>query len=205
MNTNNKIKQLTDKIYLEGIDEAKKEADLIIEKAKKEAEELIESAKRKEKEITEEVQKKAEELKKNTDSELRLAARQFVSTLKQEISKDVVSAQVESPVKEAFNDTEFVKNLILSVINKWDPKSSEGLNLNLLLPEAEEKELSGFFQSKVKDLLNAGLEINFIPTIKKGFKVEPTGSSYHINFTDEGFENYFKHYLKDKTKKMIFD
>lgn len=46
MNTNDKIKQLTDKIYLEGIDEAKKEADLIVKKAKKEAEEIIESAKK---------------------------------------------------------------------------------------------------------------------------------------------------------------
>lgn len=205
MNTNDKIKQLTDKIYLEGIDEAKKEADHIIEKAKKEAEEIIESAKLKAVEITEQVQKKAVELKKNTDSELRLSARQFTSTLKQEIVKEIVNAQVEATVQEAFTDKDFSQKMILSMINKWNPENTESMSISLLLPKNEEVDLNVFFNNKAKEILNSGLEINFLPTIKKGFKIVPKGSNYHINFTDESFENYFKHYLKEKTKKLIFD
>lgn len=205
MNTNDKIKKLTDKIYLEGIEEAKKEADQIMEKAKKEAEEIIKSAKIKEVEITEQIQKKAVELKKNTDSELRLAARQFTSTLKQEIAKEIVNAQVEATVHEAFTDKDFSQNMILSMINKWHPENSESMSISLLLPKNEEVELNEFFNNKAKEILNSGLEINFLPTIKKGFKIAPKDSNYHINFTDESFENYFKHYLKEKTKKLIFD
>ncbi len=173
--------------------------------AKKDAEEIIKAAKIKEVEITEQIQQKAVELKKNTDSELRLAGRQFTSTLKQEIAKEIVNAQVEATIQEAFTDKDFSQNMILSMINKWNPENTESMSISLLLPKNEEVELNEFFNNKAREILNSGLEINFLPTIKKGFKIEPKGSSYHINFTDEGFENYFKHYLKEKTKKMIFD
>lgn len=205
MSTNDKIKELTDKIYLEGIEKAKQEADLILENARKEAEEIVNSAKKKEAEIAAQIQKQAEELKKNTESELKLAARQFTSTLKQQISNEIVSAQVEEPVEEAFKNKEFIQKMILSIVEKWDPKSSDGMNISLLLPEKEEKEINNYFNGKAKELLNSGLEISFLPTIKNGFKIAPKDSSYQINFTDEGFENYFKHYIKDKTKKLIFD
>lgn len=205
MDSNDKIKKLTDKIYLEGIEKSKKEAELIIANARKEADNIINAAKIKEKEIAENTQKQADELKNNTDSEIRLAARQYTSSLKQQISKLITSAQVEAPVKEAFNDKEFVQSIILTIINKWDPQKPEDINISLLLPEKEEKELNDFFNNKAKELLSSGLEINFIPTIKNGFKIGPKDSSYYISFTDTDFENYFKHYLKDKTKKMIFD
>lgn len=161
--------------------------------------------KSKEKEIAEEIQKKAEELKKNTDSELRLAARQFISTLKHQISNEIVNAQVEATVQEAFTDKDFSQNIILSMLNKWNPENAEAISISLLLPKDEETELNEFFNNKAKEILNSGLDINFIPTIKNGFKIAPKNSSYHINFTDESFENYFKHYLKEKTKKLIFD
>ncbi|WP_321515976.1 hypothetical protein [Marinifilum fragile] len=205
MSTNDKIKQLTDKIYLEGIEEAKKEAEVIISKAKKEAEEIIASAKKMETELSKQMQEKASEVRKNTESELKLAARQFTSSLKHQISNEIVNAQVDTTIQEAFKDKDFVQNMILSMLNKWNPENAESMSVNLLLSKDDEAELTKFFNEKAKEILNAGLEINFIPTIKKGFKIAPKDSSYHINFTDESFENYFKSYLKDKTKKLIFD
>lgn len=200
-----KILELTEKIYNEGIEKANKEAESIIANAKKEADKIINAAKIKEKEIAEQEQKQADELKKNTDSEIRLAAQQFISNLKQQISMLITSAQLEAPVKEAFNDKEFVQNIMLTIINNWNPQKPEDINISLLLPEKDEKELSEFFNAKAKELLNSGLEINFMPGIKSGFKIGPKDSNYYISFTDKDFENYFKNYLKDKTKKMIFD
>lgn len=108
--------------------------------------------KSKEKEIAEEIQKKAEELKKNTDSELRLAARQFISTLKHQISNEIVNAQVEATVQEAFTDKDFSQNMILSMLNKWNPENAEAISISLLLPKDEETELNEFFNNKAGDL-----------------------------------------------------
>lgn len=200
-----KILELTEKIYYEGVEKAKNEAKLIIANANKEADNIISSARGKEKEIAEEAIKQADELKINSDSEIRLAARQFVSNLKQQIAALITAAQTEGPVKEAFKDDEFVKNIILTIIKNWNPQKPEELNIKLLLPLKEEEGLMDFFNSKAKKLLDSGLEINFEPNIKSGFKIGPKDGSYHISFTDKDFDNYFKYYLKDKTKKMLFE
>ena len=200
-----KILELTEKIYNEGVEKAKKEAELIIANAKKEADNIINAAKNKEKNIAEQAQKQADELKKNADSEIRLAARQFISNLKQQISALITTGQVEAPVKDAFKDKEFVKNIIFTIIKNWNPQKPEEFNISLLLPQKEEKELTDFFNNKAKELLDSGLEINFEPNIKSGFKIGPKDGSYYISFTDKDFENYFINYLKDRTKKMIFD
>jgi V/A-type H+-transporting ATPase subunit E len=200
-----KILELTKKIYNEGVEKAKKEAEQIIAKAKKEADNITNAAKNREKEIAEQAQKQADELKKNADSEIRLAARQFISNLKQQITGLITTAQVEVPVKDAFKDEEFVKNIILTIIKNWNPQKPEELNISLLLPQKDEKEFTDFFKNKAKELLNAGLEINFELNIKSGFKIGPKDGSYYISFTDKDFENYFKNYLKERTKKMIFD
>ena len=200
-----KILELTQKIYNEGVEKAKKEAELIIENAKKEADSIINAAKNKEKDSIKQAEKQAVEIKKNADSEIRLAARKFISNLKQQITGLITNAQVEVPVKDAFKDEKFVKNIILTVIKNWNPQKPEELNISLLLPQKEEKELTDFFNNKAKELLDSCLEINFEPNIKSGFKIGPKDGSYYISFTDKDFENYFKSYLKDRTKKMIFD
>ncbi len=134
-----------------------------------------------------------------------MAARQLSSNLKQQINGLITTAQVEPPVKGAFKDEKFVQNIILTIIQNWNPQKPEDLNISLLLPQEEEKEFNDFFNNKAKELLNAGLEINFENNIKSGFKIGPKDGSYHISFTDKDFENYFKNYLKDRTREMIFN
>jgi V/A-type H+-transporting ATPase subunit E len=205
MDTNDKLKRLTEKIYFEGVEKAKKEAELIIANAKKEADNIINSAKKKEKELIEQIQKEAKEVKINTDTEIRMASQQFISNLKQQIVELIAHKQVEPPVKEAFNDKAFVQNMILTTIKNWNNHKNGDLDIRVLLPGKDEKELRDFFHTKAKELLNSGLEIDFIPSIKSGFKIGPKNGNYHISFTDIDFENYFKNYVKDKTRKIIFE
>ncbi len=202
----NKILEITEKIYNEGVVKAKLEADKIIAEAKNKADEIIESAKKQELEILEQAKNQSAEYKKNTDSEIQLAARQFISKLKQQISNLITIAQIESSVKEAFNnDSEFIKNIILTLIKNWNPQKPEEFKLNILLPEKDEKEFYEFFNTKTVNILNRGIDIKFDAKIKNGFKIGPKDGSFIISFSDTDFENYFKGYLKDRTKKLLFE
>jgi len=201
----NKILELTEKIYNEGVAKAKLEADQIIADAKKEANEILKSAKKQEFEIIEQAKIQATELKRNTNSEMKLTARQFMSELKQQVTNLVTVAQVEPPVKEAFEDIEFVKKIILTVIQNWNPQKPEELNLTILLPKKDEKEFSDFFETKAIKVLNQGIDIQFDAGIINGFKIRPKAAGYVISFSDKDFENYFKRYIKDRTKKLLFD
>jgi V/A-type H+-transporting ATPase subunit E len=200
----NRVLELTEKIYKEGIEKANEEARQIIAKAREESEKIIAAAKNNAREITEQAQKEAREYKQSTDAEMELATRQFISKLKQEIARNLIVKQVKSPVKHAFEDDKFLKKIILTIVKNWSPQQKK-IDLNLLLPEKDEKKLEGFFKSKAKELLDKGLEVKFNANIKSGFKVGPKDGQYYISFTDQDFENCFKDYLKDKTKKMIFN
>ena len=200
-----KILELTEKIYKEGVEKANDEAEKILEKAKNQASEIINLAQKKEQEIIQEAKKQAIEIKNISESEMQLSAKQAVSNLKQQITELVTAAQIEKPVKNSFKDDEFVKKIILSLFKNWNPQKPEEFNINLLLSEKDEKDFSAFLKNKADELLKSELEINFDANIKSGFKIGPKNGNYIISFTDKDFENYFKKYIKNSTKQLLFD
>ena len=200
-----RIEEITQKIYNEGITKAKADADQLLSEATEKADAIIRSAKQTQDEIIRDAQKKAEEDKKRTEAELQLAARQFISHLKQQITDLVSTAQINSPVNEAFNDSDFIKKIILTLIEKWDPKAGKSMDLHLLLPPDDQQELTAFLQQKATEAMNKGIEITMDPKIKSGFKIGPKDGSYLISFTAQDFANYFKQYFKEGTKKLLFD
>ncbi len=200
-----RIQEITEKIYNEGIVKAKEDAGQIIFEAKAEAEKIIGDAQKKHEHMIAKAQKLSEEIKKRTESELQLAARQFTSKLKQQITEMITTAQVNIELADAFSDGTFIKEAILTLMKNWNPQSSEPLNLNVLLPEKSVKEINTFFDAKVTNTLNSGVEIKFDPNFDSGFKIGPKDGSYVLSFTDKDFEHFFKGYLRDRTKKLLFD
>ncbi len=200
----NKVQELTEKIYNEGVNKAKDDAEIIIAEAKKEAGKIIQAAQNQREEMLAQAKKEIGELKKNTDAEMQLAARQFVSHVKQQITNAITTAQVEEPVKEAFTDIDFMKNLMITMIKNWNTQNQEQPELRLLLSEKEANNLSAFFESKAFTTLNKGIEIKWDEKIKNGFKIGPEDGSYILRFSDTDFENYFKKYFKERTRDLLF-
>lgn len=205
MSTNEKLKKLTEKIYNEGIEKANRDADKIIENAKKRADDIIKSAQKREKEMLEQLEKETKEMKKNTEQEIRLAAQQFINNIKQQVVELISYKKVDTTIDKAFDDKEFIQKMISTVVKNWNQSKNGEMDIRILLPEKDKNEMHHFFHSKAKNILDQGLEIEFVPNVKSGFKIGPQNGNYHISFTDEDFTNYFKSYVKDKTKKIIFE
>lgn len=200
-----KILELTEKIYNEGVVKAKIDADQIIAEANKKANEILKSAKKQELEILKSANSRALEIKKNCNSEMHLAARQFTSNLKQKITTIITAQQSETLIKEPFKDIEFIKKLILTSIQNWNPKKPEELDIKLLLPEKDQKELSSFLENKILNTLNKSVTIEFDSKTKNGFKIAPINGNYIISFNENNFENFFKPYFRGRTKKILFE
>jgi len=200
----NKLQELTQKLYNEGVNKANKEAEEIIANAKNEAEKIQNQAQKKANIIIEDANKKASDTKKNVESELALAAKQTIRTIKQKITDIVSSKAISSQTKAAFNDNDFVKELIKTVVNNWNPTKGEAIDLSVLLPEKQENEFEKYFNGKVSEELNAGLELAFSDNIKGGFKIGPADGSYKISFSEEDFEIFFKMYLRPKTIEILY-
>lgn len=200
-----KIRELTEKIYNEGVVKAKEDADHIISEAKKEANKILESANKQKAEIIKKANKETQENKKNINSEIQLATLQFTSNLKQQITNSITTRQIQNPIKESFQDINFVKKIILTTVQNWNPQKSEELDLKILLPEEDKNEFTDFLNNKTVESLNKGVKIEFDSKTKNGFKIGPQNGNYIISFEGKDFENYFKKYFRQSTKKLLFD
>lgn len=200
----NKLQELTQKLYNEGVGKANVEAEKILSGAKSEAEKLKQEAEKEAQKIIASASQKSAEIKKNVDAELILVAKQTIRTVKQQITDMIVSKVIDEPVKKAFDDEKFVKEIIETVVKNWNPQKSETIDLSVLLPAELEKEFTKYFTAKSGKELNAKLELSFSDSIKGGFKIGPADGSYKISFSEDDFENFFKSFLRPKTIEMLY-
>ncbi len=198
-----KLQELTSRIYREGIEKAQAEAAQIREQANREAEEMLENARREARRIVEEARQEAEELRRNVNNEIRMSSRQAMAALRQQITGLITAKLVEGPIKEAFNDREFIKKLIETIIKNWQSQSNDQ-GMTIILPPAEEKELGAWLETRARQMLSAGLNVVYDEKTGKGFRIGPADNSYIISFTEEDFENFFHTYLRPRTIKLLY-
>jgi V/A-type H+-transporting ATPase subunit E len=200
---NEKLQELTNKIYQEGLEKGKQEAEDIVKKAKSEAEEILKAAKKEAEQISEKAAGDAAELKKNTESELTLSTKQAINTIKQRISDVMVDAAIDEAVGKSFSDKDFVKNLMLKMAENWDKIEKGSKDVMFFLSEKDHEKLEGFLKKQVAEKIKGGLEINFEEGIKSGFRLGPKDGSYKLSFTDEDFSRFFRQYLRPRTRKFF--
>lgn len=200
----NKLQELTDKIYQEGLNRGNEEANSMIKAAKKEAKKIIEKAKSDEVRIIEQAEKKALELKANAEAESRLALKQAVNSLKQQIVSLINGDIISEDVTDAFKGKDFVKELIVKLVENWNASSDENQSLEILLPEKDQKEADKWFTSKIKASLQKGVKLTPVKNMENGFDIIPAKKGYKINFSDEVFKSFLKDYLRPKLYELLY-
>ena len=200
----NKLQQLTQKLYDEGLEKGRAEAERLVSEAKSEAAKIIADAKAEAEAIVKAAEAKAEDTAKNSMTEIALAGKQAVARIKEEISSLIAAESTFSAVKAANLDPEFVKAMLLSVARNWNGASSSKVELQALLPEAERAKFDAAFAAAAKELLEAGIEVGYSKEVRTGFKVGDKGGSYYISFSDDDFEALLKEYLRGKISELLF-
>lgn len=195
----NKLDSLTQKIYQEGIEKANQERDDILNNAKTEADRIIKDAKKEADQIKTKAQDEAEELKRNSMADLKLAGNQAISSLKQQIKDLLVVKILKDPTKEIFVDTNFLKELILSITKNWDHKEGITLSFSPKMQEKIDKAFENSIKKEVKDL-----NITYDKRLTEGFRITPKNGSFQITFTDQDFVEFFKPFVRDKSEKILF-
>lgn len=198
----NKLQELTDKLYNEGLSKGKQEGAELLAKAKAQAEEMVAKAQAEAAQIVAAAQKQADEIKSKVASDIRMASNQSLSATRKDIEELVVSKMSAEAVKNALTSAEFVKELIQAVAGKF---TTEGpMDLALILPESLQKELEPFVNNELSKILNAGVEASFSKKVSGGFRIGPKDGGYFVSFTDETFNELIAEYLRPATKKILF-
>lgn len=198
---NDQLQDLLKRVYDEGVAKANAEAETIVNNAKATADSLISKAQATAEAMLQEAGKKVADLKKNTDSDLQMASSHSLSAIKQKATELILSESLNTPLGEAFKDSEFLKKLIMEALNVWKANASSG---TIIISEAMKPKLDEYFLKSIQELFKGGLTVDFSPTMKQGFQISPADGTFKLSFTDEDFANLFKSYLRPRTKEMLF-
>lgn len=193
-----KIQELTSKLYSEGVEKGKEEADKIIAEAVARKQQLLDEARAQSKEILAMAEKESASLKSHTEAELRLYAAQSSEALKTEITNIVTDKLATMNVKAAVSDKSFMQKLIVDLVTNW------AKNEKLTISVADPTEFESYIASNAKKLLDEGLKIESVNGLETGFTLSPEDGSYKVKFGEDEFIQYFKEFLRPQIQKLLF-
>ena len=197
-----KLQELTQKLYEEGLSKGKEEGEALLAKARTEAEEIVKQAQKTAAEVLEKARKEAEAYREQVEGEVRRASAQAVQATRADIESLLVAQVVNAPVKDALGSEEFLKGIITAVAQRFS--AEEPQDLALVLPEKLQKGLEPFLRNELGKKLGKGIEATFSKKVEGGFKIGPKDGSYFISLTDESFQALIGDYLRPATKKILF-
>ena len=194
----NKIQELTDKIYREGVAKGNEEAQRLVSNAREEAAKILEDARKEAEAIVTTARKTATETAENTQAEIKLFAGQAVNALKTEVASLLTNQVVTDAVKGFVADKDYLNKFIVSLATQWVA------NEEIVISTSDAEGLKKYFAANAKSLLDKGVKVEQVNGNKTLFSISPADGSYKVNFGEEEFENYFKEFLRPQLVEMLF-
>lgn len=194
-----KIQELTEKLFQEGVEKGKAEAENIIAQAKEQAARIVADAKEQAQAITVSAQKKAQELDGNTKSELKLYTNQALNALKSEVANVLTANIVDKAVTGLVSSPDFLGQFAVALAKTW---TSDG---GIVISSSQADSLKAYFASQAKELLDKGVTIEKVNGKDMPLSIAPADGSYKVNFGKEEFEAFFKSFLRPQLVEMLFN
>ena len=197
-----KLQELTQKLYDEGLAKGKQDGEALLLKAQAEAEGIIKQAKEEAEAILAKARKEADDFKVKVEGDVKMAAQQSVQATRTDIENLVVAKTVDGTVDKALANEEYIKGIITAVAQKFS--ADEPADLSLVLPESLKSALEPFVKNELGKLLGKGVEAAFSKKVAGGFKIGPKDGGYFVSLTDDTFKELIGSYLRPATKKLLF-
>jgi V/A-type H+-transporting ATPase subunit E len=195
---NNKIQELTDIIYNEGVAKGQAQADQILAQAKEQAEKIITDARKQAESLVAAARKESADNAENVQKELRLYAAQAVEALKSEIATVVTDKIVTDSVKGFTADQKAFNEFMLRIAQEW------GKNQQIEIKAQDADALTRYFTANAKALLDKGVKITQVNGQAAEFSILPADGSYKVNFGTDEFMNWFKSMLRPQLVETLF-
>ena len=197
-----KLQELTQKLYDEGLAKGKQDGEALLQKAAAEAEGIVMKAKEEAEAILAKARKDAEDYKVKVEGDVKMAASQAVQATRADIENLVVAKTVDITVDKALSNEDYLKGIITAVAQKFS--ADEPADLALILPENLKAKLEPFVTGELGKLLGKGVEASFSKKVAGGFKIGPKDGGYFVSMTEETFKDLIGSYLRPATKKLLF-
>jgi V/A-type H+-transporting ATPase subunit E len=197
-----KLQELTQRLYDEGLAKGKQEGEAVLQKALSEAEDIVKKAREEAEAILARARKEADDYKVKVEGDVKMAAQQAVQATRADIENLVVAKVVDGTVDKALANEDYLKGIITAVAQKFS--ADEPADLSLILPESLKAALEPFVKNELGKLLGKGVDASFSKKVAGGFKIGPKDGGYFVSLTDDTFKDLIGSYLRPATKKLLF-
>ena len=197
-----KLQELTQRLYEEGLAKGKEEGQALLQKAQEDAALIVKKAQEEAEAIRARARTEADDYKVKVEGDVKMAASQAVQATRSDIENLIVTKMAGKEVEKALSSEEFVRGIIKAVAEKFS--AEEPADLSLILPESLKAGLEPFVKNELGKLLGKGVEATFSKKIAGGFKIGPKDGGYFVSLTDETFKDLVGGYLRPTTKKLLF-
>jgi len=199
----NKLQELTERLYHDGVEKARREADGIIDDAEQRSRSIEADARAKAESIVAEARKDAEEMRRRTENELATAAERTEAMVRQRIASVLADGVLADGVASALKDVDFVRDLIGSAVDAWKSDGSVG-DIEVLIPSDRDSAFETSLRSALKARMDEEPAMTFSDRLSTGFRIVARDGSYAVSFTQEDFEEFFRSFLKDRTRSLLY-
>lgn len=196
-----KLQELTQQLYKEGLSKGKEEGEAIVAKAREEAQAIVKKAQEEAASILEKARKDAADYTVKVEGDVKMSATQALQATKENIENLIVAKAVE-PVKDALSSEAYLKEIISAVAQRFS--AQESADLALVLPEKLQKELEPFIKGELSKTIGKEVKASFSRKLAGGFKIGPKDGGYFISLTEESFRELVGEYMRPATKKILF-
>jgi V/A-type H+-transporting ATPase subunit E len=209
------VQELIDRLREKGVEEGKEQADRLVDEARRRAAETLDKARQEAAEIVRQAKEEADRLRAAGEEALRLAGRDAVLALKEEISEQF-SNQVRRLVSRCLSDEQFMQRLILEIAGRAVPKNGDQ-PVELLLPQeavpleevgcqakgAKEGTLSHFVLALAGDMLREGVTFAAAEDNTPGVTVTLVEEDVEVSFHEKAITDFLLRHLLPRFRAVM--
>ena len=198
----NKLQELTDKLYQEGLSKGKEDGAKILSEAQAQADDIIAKVKSEAQKIVENAEKQAADIKAKAQSDVKMASSQALQATRKDIEDILLGSTVKENVSKELSEVNLLKEILLAVAKNFT--TNESVDLALVLPEKVKAEVEPWLKGELQKALGCEVKAEFSKKISGGFTIGPKDGSYFVSLTEQTFNELICEYLRPITKKILF-
>ena len=209
------VQELIDRLREQGVEEGNEQAEQLLADARRRTTQMLDQARQEAAKMLQNARKEADKIQAAGEEALRLAGRDAVLTLKEDISKRFAD-QVRRLVSHSLSDEQFVERLILEIAGRAVPKESKQ-PLELLLPEemapleelrrhpkeVKEGTLSHFVLALAGDMIRKGVTFGSTADNTSGITIKMVNDDVEVTLDDKAIAKLLLSHLLPRFRAMM--
>lgn len=199
---NDKLQELTDKLYNQGLSKGKEEGEKILASARAQAEKILADASAQAEKTLAQARKKADEINSKALSDVKMASFQALEATKADIMGAIRAKGSDKDVDANLSGEAFIKEIILSSCKALSAQTS--CELEVVLPESTKASTADYVKKEIASAIGRGIDVTLSKKVKGGLNIAPKDGGYFISLSDETFKSLIREYLRPSTDKILF-